>query len=112
MVMMMCSAVLYKANQTGTVERPHSKADLLAYRRCSLHAYAARTARLTHVRTHTHRCGACVCLWCIVTIDGTEWRGIKFISVSPQWMSNMKAFPVAVFGTHAAETPATTTTAM
>jgi len=32
-----------------------------------------------------------------VVIDGVEWAGAKIISVSPQWSSHVKFFPVAKF---------------
>jgi hypothetical protein len=33
----------------------------------------------------------------IVLIDGVEWTGVTFVSVSPQWHSHIKTFPVQIF---------------
>lgn len=32
-----------------------------------------------------------------VLIDGVEWTGVTFVSVSPQWHSHIKTFPVQIF---------------
>lgn len=32
-----------------------------------------------------------------VSIDGTEWSGVKFFQLSSQWQTHIKYFPVAVF---------------
>jgi len=33
-----------------------------------------------------------------VLIDGNEWTGVKFVSISPQWNSYVKTFNVQIFG--------------
>lgn len=33
-----------------------------------------------------------------VTIDGTEWYGVKFFQLSAQWQTHIKTFPVAMLG--------------
>lgn len=36
-------------------------------------------------------------LFCItVSIDGTEWYGVKFFQLSAQWQTHIKIFPVAL----------------
>jgi len=34
----------------------------------------------------------------VVLIDGNEWAGVKFVSISPQWNSYVKTFNVQIFG--------------
>jgi hypothetical protein len=36
-----------------------------------------------------------------VTIDGVDWTGVKFFQLSSQWQTNVKYFPVLVFGSGA-----------
>jgi hypothetical protein len=31
-----------------------------------------------------------------VSIDGTEWYGVKFFQLSAQWQTHIKTFPVAM----------------
>ncbi|KAK2189011.1 hypothetical protein NP493_110g01034 [Ridgeia piscesae] len=33
-----------------------------------------------------------------VSIDGTEWMGVKFFQLSSQWQTHIKYFPVLIFG--------------
>ncbi|XP_065069017.1 phosphofurin acidic cluster sorting protein 2-like isoform X2 [Rhopilema esculentum] len=34
-----------------------------------------------------------------VTVDGADWCGIKFFSLSSQWPTHVKNFPIGIFGT-------------
>lgn len=31
-----------------------------------------------------------------VSIDGTEWYGVKFFQLSAQWQTHIKTFPIAL----------------
>jgi len=33
-----------------------------------------------------------------VSIDGTEWSGVKFFQLSAQWQTHIKHFPITLFG--------------
>ena len=32
----------------------------------------------------------------LVSIDGTEWYGVKFFQLSAQWQTHIKTFPIAM----------------
>jgi len=32
-----------------------------------------------------------------VSIDGTEWSGVKFFQLSAQWQTHIKHFPITLF---------------